>query len=201
MRLQIDQQTVEIDGDTLGPILAAAQSHLQEQGRIVVEVLVDGQPLVGDAIDQRQDEPVDGRDIQLHSADPRDLAVETLTRIDTRLAETLELQTEAATLLQQDQMPDALRQLSTIIEVWLQVQQAVLQSCQIANVDFIAVEVDGLSANELTEQLISSLNALKANIESGDASALADALQHEWPETVASWRQLLARLIHTIQPA
>lgn len=199
MQCRIDEQVVEIEANQLGQVLAAAQGHLQDQGRVVVEVLVNNESLVGDQIAERQHESVDGLDIQLISSSPKELSIETLDQVDQRLQESVEIQTEAANLLRADRGKEALEQVSQIIDTWLKVQQAVLQCCQLVNVDFSELRADGFTATELTERLLGQLQELKSLIESADYSALADVLEHEWPDVVSQWRDVIRQLTTTIR--
>lgn len=199
MQCRIDEQVVEIEANQLGKVLAAAQSHLQEQGRVVVEVLVNNESLIGDQIAERQNESVEGLDIQLISSSPKDLSIETLQQVDMRLQESVAIQLEAANLLRADRGKEALEQVSQIIDTWLKVQQAVLQCCQLANVDFSELRADGFTATELTERLLGQLQELKSLIETADYSALADVLEHEWPDVVEQWRDVIRQLTDTIR--
>lgn len=199
MKCKIDEQLVEIEATELGKVLATAQSHLQEQGRVVVEVLVDNESLVGDEIAERQNEAIDSQDIQLISAKPNELAIETLEQVDARLQESMQTQSDAAKLFREDRSADALQHVSQIIETWLKVQQAVLQCCQLTNVEFNQIRSESFTATELTERLLKQLQELKSLVETGDSTALADALELEWPDIVTQWRSVIEHLLETIR--
>ena len=199
MQLTLDQQPVEVEANQLGQMLAAMQSHVQEQGRIIIEVIVDGESIVGDEIQKRQNQTVEGKSIALISAKPDELAIQTLTEVEARLAQTLEIQQQASQWLQENRELEALQHVSTIIETWLNVQQAVLQCCQLANIDFNELRADDFNSQELTERLLGQLQELKTLIETNDSSALADVLAFEWPDTVKHWRSLIEQLIHTVR--
>jgi len=49
MAVYLDDEAVALEGDDLGGVLASASERLKPSGRVVVEVEVDGQKLVGRA--------------------------------------------------------------------------------------------------------------------------------------------------------
>ncbi len=200
MPVYLDQQPVDLTAPTLGQLLAAAREHLAgDSGRVVVEVVVDGQPIPEAELDQRLTDPLDQQEVRFATADPKALAVETLQQVQTRLLEGEQLQQEAADLLQRDQTQPALQKVGQSIEAWLQVQQAVLQSTVLLGIDLDQLDIDGQPAHALTTHAVEQLQDIKTFIQANDTVALADALQYEWPETTEKWNRLIDTLITTIQ--
>ena len=200
MPIYLDNREVDLAGEALGQVLAAARDHLQPQGRVVVEVELDGQPVGGQDLDARQDEPVGQRELRMTSVDPRRLAVDTLNQVRDRLGEAQGLQETAADLLQQGRQSEALQRVASAIDIWLQTQQAVLHSAVLVGVDLDQIQVQGQDSGHITAQLLERLQELKQNITDGDSVALADALQYEWPAMVGQWDALIVALTGRIEP-
>ena len=203
MQVYLDEQAIELPGPNLAALLDAARRRLAdaegEPQRVVVEVAVDGHKLAEDQIAERAEEDLGDQEVRLVTADPKQLAVETLEQVRGRLGEAQEMQQEAADLLQQDQTQPALQKVGESIEAWLQVQQAVLQSAVLLGIDLDQLDIDGQPAHALTTEALERLEDIKTFIQANDTVALADALQYEWPETTDQWHRLIDQVIAAIQ--
>ena len=204
MPVYLDQQPAQLSAPTLGQLLAAAREHLAAPAggpprRVVVEIAVDGQPVPEAQLNDRLGDDIAQQEVHLTTADPRDLAVQTLRDVQHALGQAQQLQQEAADLLQQDQTPAALQKVGQSIETWLQVQQAVLQSTVLLSINLDQLEVDGQPAHALTTDAVQQLQDIKTFIQANDTVALADALQYEWPEITQHWHTLIDTLVTTIE--
>ncbi len=195
MPILLDDQPAQLVGDTLGQVLDAAQQRLAAQGRIVVEVRVEGQTLNGETIDRRADEACGDKLIHLTSAKPAEVAVDALAAVRTQLGEARVLQAEAADLLQRDQQADALNKVSTAIEAWLAMQQVVVQAAAMLDVDLDALEVEGQELTDSVNDLAAQLKELRELIQAGDMVGLADVLAYEWPDITDRWDAVLGALL------
>ncbi len=195
MAILLDGQPVDAAGPNLGAALEHAQQQLAESGRIVVEVIVDGASLDGDAIEQRLGEALGDAEVQLVSADPAEIAADALVGVRDQLGEARVLQAEAADLLQRDQPADGLQKVTESINAWLNTQQAVLQSATMLGVELDTFSVDGHDLTDSVNELAAHLKELKELITSGDIIGLADALAYEWPDITDRWDALLAALL------
>lgn len=203
MQVFLDEQAIELPGPNLGSLLDAARRRLADaegaSQRVVVEVAVDGHKLGEDQIAERAEEDLGDLEVRLVTADPKQLAIDTLEQVRGRLGEAQEMQQEAADLLQQDQTQPALLKVGESIEAWLQVQQAVLQSTVLLGIDLDKLEIDGQPAHALTTTALERLEDVKVFIQANDTVALADALQYEWPETTSQWHRLIDEVIKAIK--
>ncbi|MFP4145431.1 MAG: hypothetical protein ACLFV3_09840 [Phycisphaeraceae bacterium] len=199
MAIFIDEQRTELAGSTLAEVLDSAQNELQPRGRVVVEVALDGRSLSGPDLETEQDAAVADRDVRLTTADPRQLVAQTLRQVDDRLEEARELQNEAAELLQQDKPSSAMDRVGEAINIWLQAQQAVLNSAMLLGIDLDQLTIDGEPLKSFTDELLEQLQNVKELLGSQDTVALADALAYEWPELVDRWHRLLATLVAHVE--
>jgi len=195
MPIFLDDQPLDAPGPTLGDALTQAQANLADAGRIVVEVVVDGETLAGQPLDARLGEDVSAAEVRLVSALPAELATEALAGVRAQLGEARLLQAEAADLLQRDRVSDGLEKVTEAINAWLNTQQAVLQSATVLGVDLDTFEVAGHELTDSVHELVGQLKELRDMITAGDMVGLADTLAYEWPGITDRWDAFLGALL------
>ena len=195
----LDDQAADFDGQTLGAVIDAARATTDPDGRIVVEVRVDGEAISGSQLDAQWGEPIAGREIKLYTADPASLAIEPLEQVRDRLGEAHALQSDAADLLQQDRGAEAFTKVAEAMSVWQLAQQTVSQSAELLQLNLDELEIEGRTVPELTDATLAQLRELKGLLEAGDSVGLADALAYEWPEVTTKWESLIGGLIAEIE--
>jgi len=199
MQIAIDDAWADVPGQTLGAVVQAASDRVVGEGRVVVEVQCDGQLMPPDDLQRRHDEDVSERRIELRTADPRQLAVSVLEQVRIQLNLAAEQQEEAATLLQQDRMVDAMQLVGEALGAWQSAEQAVSQGARLTGLDLESIEVEGHSASKLVTDLADKLVALRDAVAARDTIALADQLAYEWPETTGQWRALLMEMVARLE--
>lgn len=200
MAIYLDDEVVELPGEDLGAILSAARDRLDPVGRVVVEVAIEGRTLDAEALEQQDEIPVSvDTEVRLYTADPVLLSTETLEQVRQALTQAGELQSEAADRLQQDELDQALQKVGQAVEIWLQVQQAVLHAALLAEVELDEMAVDGEPVSGFTDELIEKLSELRDTIHVQDTVTLADVLGYEWPQIVDRWDRLIGALIDEIR--
>ncbi len=199
MAIFLDDVPVQLAGSNLAELITSATRHLSDDGRVVVEVMIDGSVLNADDMNQRRDSPLTDNEVRLVSADPTALAVSTLHQVRDLLPQASSLHEQAAEQLQQDNPEDALKLLAESISVWMQTQEAVLGAAGVVGLGLDEVKVEGEPMSDFTDELIKSLHELKDLIIAGDTVALADALAYEWPPVVERWDALIGELIKNIE--
>lgn len=199
MQITLDGQPVTLEGASLGDVLAAAQAHCEAQGRIVVEVQFNGRALVGTELEQAQAAQLTDASVALLSAKPGELAAEALRGAAQLLDEARSAQGAAALHLQQDDVAEAMTHIGRAIEIWQQTQTAVLQVCQLLNLDLEQLPLADSTAMTQINRLLDQLKELRQLLQAADTVALADALAYEWPDTVDRWQSLLGALIQQVQ--
>jgi len=199
MPVKIDDQPVSLEAGSLRALLAAARDHLAPAGRMVVQVQVDGQPVVDEALDSDQPADFAGKEVQMFSATPAELAVGALEQSREQIAEARQQQEDAAELLQKDEPAKALDLVGGSIAGWIQAQQAVTSVAQLLGLDLTAIKVDDQDVASRTQELLTRLVELKELLEANDHVALADALAYEWPETTDRWDAALGAMVKHIE--
>jgi len=199
MAIFLDDEPVQLSGDNLGELIVSATRQLADEGRVVVEVMLDGNVLNAEELGKSQHEAMTDSEVRLTSADPSALAVATLCQVRDQLPLASSLHEQAAESLQQDNPADALKLLAEAISVWMQTQEAVLGSAGVVGLGLDEVKVGDEPMSGFTDELIKQLHGLKDLITAGDTVALADTLAYEWPPIVDRWDALIGELIQKIE--
>lgn len=199
MAIYLDDEAVELAGTDLANVLLAAQQHLAPDGRIVVEVQVDGTSLSGDELEQQGGRDVARTELRLYSAHPAEIAAETLEQVRYRLAAVRQSQSDAADMLQQDRAAEALQKVAHAVEGWMQAQQAVSMAAGLTDIDLNQLTVDQQPVSAITDAVVTALTQMKEMLAAGDTVAMADALAYEWPEHVDAWDRLVEQLLREIE--
>jgi len=199
MTVYFDDEPTDLAADNLAALLETASDRLAADGRIIVEVVLDDEPFGFERLDEAQDIPVGPRDVRLSTANPSELAVQTLYALQDAMEGLRETQNLAAEKLQEDKPAEAMQTLHQALEVWMQAQQAVLDSARVGGIDLEAIKVADRPASEIINRLVEMLHELKDTVEAGDTVALSDALAYEWPDMIDRWQQLVGALIERLE--
>lgn len=195
MPILIDDQVSPLAGATLGEIIDAASRQVEARGRVVVEVHLNGESLIGDEIEKKRASNIGGGEVRLITANPRELAAETLGQVLTLLNDARDAQAQAAELFQQDNAPEAIRQIGRAVEVWQQTQQAVLFSSMLVGLKLDDQKFDNEPLTAMTDGLLRQITELRDMLAANDTVALADSLGFEWPEMTDRWQRMIHEMI------
>lgn len=198
MQIYLDNLAMDSDARTLGQAVAAARQALADTGRLIVEVRIDGQVIGADDLGERHDEALAGDELQLITADPADLARQTLMDVSDALAANAEPQQRAAELLRDDQPDAALAQVRDALAVWAQAQQSVLDSARLLQIDLDALTVDDQRVAQIVEGLAEHLRRIREQLLAADWLGLADTLAYELDDSIGTWQRLIDRLAEQI---
>jgi len=200
MTVYFDDEPTDLAADNLAALLEAASDRLSGDGRMIVEVKIEDETFDLERLDEAQDVPVASREVRLTTADPSRLAVQTLYALQGAMEGLRQTQADAAEKLQEDKPSEAMASLQNALAVWMQAQQAVLDSARVSGVDLDELKVEQQPASEIINQLVGMLHELKETVEAGDTVALADSLAYEWPDMIDRWQLLVGALIDRLDP-
>ena len=198
MTIYLDDQATPWKVDNVGQAIAAAMERLSGD-RLIVDVRLGPKSLKGDELDACQSQPIGDDDLHLYSANPKELATDTLEQIRIVLSEASGTLQEAADLLQRDEVASAMAMVAESISTWMQTQQAVQRSAALVGVDLEQMTVDGAPVRVITDGILTQLRELKQLLQDNDTVGLADSLAYEWPQRLESWDRLVEALIDEIQ--
>lgn len=196
MAIYLDDREADLEGRTLGELLEAAVRRLQSDGRMVVEVQLDGRTLTGDALTEQAAQTVSPeQELRLVSAAPGLVARQALEQVRQELLEQQPVLSDAAGKLQQDQAGAAFTLLGRINDVWLTTLQTIEQAARLLEVNLAELQVSGRQFSDCTNDLFAALQELRRQVQDQDTSALADALEHEWPDLIGQWDAVIGKLV------
>jgi len=186
-------------GGNLGALLEAAKKRLEPTGRIIVQVEINGQALIGAELAKHRDDPITNATVSLASADPRELALSTLEQLQAYLKDAGENLHQAGEMFQTDRGAQAMRELGKAMDVWHQLPQALIQAATLTKVNLDSLLTPPSTMTALTSDLADKLRMLHEHLKNGDLVALADALTYEWPMLVATWDQLIVNFVKKLR--
>jgi hypothetical protein len=199
MAVTVDHQPLHVDRlglRTVGQVLA----HVQRENRLVVHVLIDGREPEPGRLGSVRRESIDGHELFIETADPRQLAIDALSAVGEQLTEADRLRIEAADLLGRNLPFKAMEKLSGCFSTWQHAQESVLKTSQLCRVDLNQLLIDGCgSLAELLGEFTMQLREIKRTLEQRDFVALADILRYEATRTSQQWRAALAALRERIE--
>lgn len=194
MSLFLDSEPFDADQQTLGGAIESASQKLGPTGRIIVEVRIDGEPVSGEDLDRLIDAPVPQTPVHLISADPAELALQTLEELAEELMHARQQQQEAAGLLSTDEAATALEHIRAALGVWQQAQIAVQYIARLMELELDTIEIDGVPLTDLIRDLADKLAAIREQLVAGDWIALSDSFGYELDQTAETWTAMLAGL-------
>lgn len=199
MGIYLDDQAVLLEGRTLGAVLESARQRLHLRGRMVVEVCLDGQPLLGSALQAQSEMPVGMSDLRLYSAHPHELAATTLQQVVEQLNEVRQVHTQAAELFQSDEASKAMPLLGQAMEQWTHAPVAVVRTAELLGLATNQPLVEGVSIDQAASELALQLRQLRDQVAAGDVVALGDAMAYEWTATADRWTALVRAMLSLIE--
>ena len=199
MRLLLDEQPCEVQASSIGEAIRGAAALAEHRGRLIVEVIVDG-----DRWDEGQlgsEEACAGlaEEIRCTSAARDALVARTLADAADALTRADELQREAAELIQADQEAPAKARIGEAVNIWLSVLEAAARSAEAMQLDLDTFRVAGEPLPESIKRLKERLQSLQAALQTDDPVAISDTLLYELPDVVTEWREILNDMQDHIQ--
>ena len=198
MRITLDEQPCDLSVNSVGEAIAAATDIAESNGRLVVEIYVDGEKLNDESLGEEQRMSKAADEIRMISVEPRQMVRQTLLDA-VELLETIgSTQRTAAELLQQADESSGFELLGEALEMWIIVQRATLQSAQLLSLDLDSVRTEEMTMLEGIEQLNGHLVNLRGALKTRDSVSISDTLLYEMPEVITAWEQLLRNTAESI---
>ena len=194
MQVLLDENVCDVAADTVEEAITACADLVEAQGRMIVDVHVDGARWSEEQLDSSRHKPTTAQVVELTSADPAQLVLQTFQDAAEALANADELQHEAAELLQSDQRTICMDKMGEALSIWLSVQQAIVKGSQVVGLQLDDIAVDGTPIITSIVHLNEQLQMLRTSLEQDDQIALADALLYEFPAIVREWQGILQHL-------
>lgn len=194
MRMYMDDEALEASESTLSAGLKAAVEAARAQGRVIIEVEADGEPLADEDLEAPSEDPAFCDELRFRSAEPRSLVRVTLLEAADALEQSRQACAKAADMLQTGQTAEALRHLGESLGTWESARRVVQEGCALLEIDIEGAEGLGPKAQAMIEALSSSLEEIKRALASEDWADLSDLLAFELDEQAQAWRDAMIRI-------
>lgn len=193
MKATLDGQNLTLERPSLAAAIEAGAMRAQEQGRIVVEVCVDGRPVESDAIDQPSDEPMGDQHVEMTSTDPASLVRVTLFDAADAMDGSQDEHAACAEMIHRGEVTQAMGALAQLLATWQAVREAIIQGGAAMGQNLGAYTGEG-ELNERTDALAKQLDALKRAVADDDLPAVADLLEEDLRTEAGLWADTLRHI-------
>ena len=197
MRTFLDDHPLKPEPATPADALRAGSNAAQRKGRIIVEIIADGQPLAPEELGAPAHAPV--AELRLVSAEPRAIVHDALGEARAILADLHAAQTHAGDAFLMGEFETGTANLREIIGAWQRVRSALEQSAALLAVPVDTLQLDAGDGprpmrNEI-ETLAAALGQLKEAISRQDVAALADLLEYDLGALARRWDRMLGAFL------
>lgn len=202
MQIYLDERQVNPEEvSCVGEAIAAAVTMAEDEGRMIIEVHVDGDLWTSEQLETPEKLKGEADEVRLVSAEPKHLVAETCADAIEALDRIEELQARAADRIQSEKAAEAMPILHEAFTLWIAVHQSVVQGASVTSVKLDTIIVKDRPAAEIVQELADRLRDLRDHLQRQDPLGLSDVLAYELPEVVESWRALLTALQKKVQEA
>ncbi len=200
MHIWIDN-TQLTDAPDLDAALEQARLHAESQGRLIVDILVDGQPAPDEIFDDQPQGLDSINELRFTTADTNQLVVETVnTAIDS--IQLLKADQAAGTQqIRSGDLSDAMNTMRSIMEGWQALRDIADQVAQVTQIDIPSLKIGPHLGSEIVDSLSKALSEVRETLQNEDWSSLGDIIEYDLDELATKWSALLNALIQGVQPS
>lgn len=193
MRVTMDGQTITDEAAGIAQALELARQKADELGRLVIEVLADGQPAT-DLLDHPPHDAAGVTELGITTAEKSLFLRETLFDARDALERTRQDQKQAADLIDAGEVAQALGSLRTIVEGWQLVRSVLDQSATLCGLGLHQLRAADTTGDEVVKALATDLISLRDAVSREDWSALSDVLACDLDARAEQWLALIMHL-------
>jgi hypothetical protein len=203
MRVVIDNEPLSASPASIAEALSVARLHAEARGRVVIEAVLDGEPLSDTQLSDPPKTPSKGAEIRFATAEPAELVGSTLVGVAETLVDVKTEQQAAAELLTLGKMSEAMDRLHNALRTWDAVRQAVIDGTTLMGLSVETLHVPTSSGqvrmSAQVKRLSEALAEVKRTFGAEDWSGLADVLGYDMQEQADQWRESLAGLAELVR--
>jgi hypothetical protein len=199
MKATLDGQPLTIDRPSLAAALQAAAASARERGRIIVEVLLDGQPVHGEALGQPSDEAIDAEHLEMTSTDPTSLVRVTLFDAADAMDNARDEHAACAEMIHRGDIQAAMGSLGQLLSTWQAVREAIAHGGAAMGHPLADYAGDG-KLDARTAALSKQLDDLKRAVGNDDLSTVADLLEDDLRTEAGLWADTLRQIAEGMKP-
>ncbi|MBO6512681.1 MAG: hypothetical protein JJ974_01795 [Phycisphaerales bacterium] len=194
MQIWIDNTQLS-DAPDIGEAIEQARLHAENAGRLIVDILVDGQPAPDELYGDTPETLGPIEELRFTTADTRSMVNESInTAIDS--IELLKAdQAQCAQQIRSGELGDSMETLRSILEGWQAIRDMADQITQITNLDIQSVQIGSEHGSEIVQSLSTALSEVRETLQNEDWSSLGDVIEYDLEELATKWSALLGALI------
>lgn len=201
MRAYLDDEPLELDGQTLGAAVLAGRKAAEEKGRMIVEVWADGSPAPAADLEEMPEVEPYADEVRFVSASPGALVAHAFEEAAENLDGAREAQVEAAAQLARGETADAMNNVATSLRIWESVRSAIQQGCSVLGVSPGELAGDDEATQGAINGLLEALREVQRAMADQDIAGLADTLEYDLDELAETWKELLGTMASTAYPS
>jgi len=198
MHIWIDNTQLS-DAPDLNAALEQARVHAETTGRLIVDILVDGQPAPDEIFENEPEGLGPINELRFTTANTNELIAETAqTAIESieLLKDDLD---QGAQQIRSGDLQDAMETMRSIMESWQAMRDIVDQITQITSTDLTTLKVGESLGSEIIDLLSNSLSEVREALQNEDWSLLGDVIEYDLNELAVKWSALLSALIQAVK--
>jgi hypothetical protein len=194
MSVTVDDQDLAVESmglTTIGQVL----HHVQQDNRLVINLLVDGQEPDLAKMGHLRAAPLAGHTLFIETAEPQAVALDVLAEVDAELSRGDRLKSEVVDYLQKNAPAPAMERLSGCFTIWNAARESLEKTTQLLRIDLEQITLEGgCTLASAMNAFADHLRQIKAALEARDYVTLADVLAYEMTETTGHWRQAIGQV-------
>ncbi len=193
MRVFLDENPCPVITDSVTDAIDKAAALARENGRLIIEINVDGHPWSSeDALNTAEE-------VRLVTIETSSLLEQIEDDAADALADAQSLQQSAAEQLQAGQAAMGIEELGRALEIWQSLQEAVIGFTNSAGLDLEQLTVEGQPVQARLARLNEHLQHLRQSLIDNDPVRLADVLLYDMPDAADHWRQTLHAMLDAVK--
>ncbi|MFP4501915.1 MAG: hypothetical protein ACLFTT_13015 [Candidatus Hydrogenedentota bacterium] len=193
-----DKRNFEFEGnpEDVFSALAAIDKHLQEQGRAMLEVKVNGETLAPDDLLARLESTAieNVHTLEVRSSDLAELVANSLTDLEAALPDLPEACRMLAELFHGESPDQGFGAFNELARIWSHVKAQQARITALLQLDMAQLTVGDKPADQFHEELNQFLEEAATAIESGDCVLLGDLLEYELAPRAEQETELVNKL-------
>lgn len=199
------EQNFSIEGgpESVLSVLGAVDDYLQERGRAMVQLAVDGEPVPPEDVSTRfaAVPPSAIQRVEVLSASLGDLIAQSISELEEALPELPAACRRLAEVFHGEAPEEGFDPFNELARIWEHVKAQQARIASVLRIDLKTMEVGGEPVSELHAQLNAYLEESAAALEAGDCILLGDLLEYELAPRAERELELVALLKAKAAPA
>lgn len=198
MRVWIDNTELQASS-SLSDALDQAREHSEHTGRLIIDIIADGQPIDDDMLENPPTDEAGISELRLTTTDPVAFLTETLQSAREAIMLVREDQGSAADHLRTGNLNPAVESLSAVLTGWQAVRDVVGQSAALADIDLSTLAFQNTTADACIAKLGETLSEVRDNLTRQDWSSLGDTIEYDLDEQAQRWDSMLEAMAQLIK--